>query len=952
MAKNKNVDIWENVKTTGGGKAKPSSLTSSNSTKTNSKKKTTRVKGSPKQNEIKNPLTIIETTKESDANISTAVSAALSKAINEDYEVEKLNQILDVVIDQVEDPNLSSENFERKNFNAVPLFLVITSIILAVILIPLVALMGFGLLSISEGADVGRMLGYRLDETEFSIKDSSTGKYLTGPDAAKNSKGLSNIEDKGFYFTTVDNNLLLNHDNSSGISYSLVNDNGNIKWVNESEVTSGIYLSQNKNNDEKYLIGFENSTNFLSIKNNSELGLENKPNYFTFSANVELISKPGQLKEDYNYLYGQNLTFGISGNSFSMFSTKTNKYVNSYKKINYSSLPFISLDNYEYYDSLTLSNSGDYNFFINPDSLNINESFSIGSYQTTQFDWSRVDDSLQKQSTKTQYPLLKPYKDSVVLQQYEKAYDQGIGINISETPNVYSETQVSFLPNQHDMHKKAIYFNNSDSYLSTVGGLHLQKIESPEEYDQLDYFSLDFGNIKNPDNFAVSTSKITNDAATIKFEGSNYSNSKALTFSLLGYSSFDLMHINKEIKDIFDDTTLTFSQKISKLKDLNIFERNNDSYYKGVPKSTIKKGEYILKDLKFDTWYMGVVTFFKDENGENGKNASVVPLIFKTADENNITEGWPNADISLPLPEVGDPTTTGSKPATLKEIRNTLPEINSKSVNISDSDVSIDVAKENMIASASNSLELSINLKNGEIDNSNASGVVLGIKMSLYTDEDKTSLVSEQEYSSTDVVEGLKDGDYTFLFEGLSPSQAYYVELSYSDIESNWYSSPTMSSFTTERVAPSFGGKPEVINAGSDYINVIFDANKIEQTIDTDQLKISIIKTNTNEEVVSKGWESIDNDGYWVSKTEGISSFPDYEDVEIYYNETFLDPDGRKAIQVNGLPNDSKYKLVLTSHMQIGYSGEEWKGSPAWTSSVNYLDGTNQANIEFFSINI
>ncbi|MFV0493444.1 hypothetical protein [Mycobacterium sp.] len=140
------------------------------------------------EEKYKNPLTQIEKSPQSEANISTAVSAALSKAIHEEYDVDKLEQILDVVIDQVDDADLANEHFERNNFGLVALLLGIIGVIAMIIIVPIVILFGKAIEFIDGQEQLTEANGFVADDTEFLIYENGEGVYLTSPNDEGDSK--------------------------------------------------------------------------------------------------------------------------------------------------------------------------------------------------------------------------------------------------------------------------------------------------------------------------------------------------------------------------------------------------------------------------------------------------------------------------------------------------------------------------------------------------------------------------------------------------------------------------------------------------------------------------------------------------------------------------------------------------------------------------------------------
>ncbi len=944
----KTVDIWADLKS-GGTSTNPSEdfpVVKKKGSKSTSEVAAKATKQSKEKAE-KNPLTHAEGTPANDINISTAVSAALSKALDEDMEVEKLGMILDTVIDQVDDADLASESFEKKSFGMVALFLVIVSIISAIILIPLVIVMGYGILTIDSSTSALELIGYQTDEnvavsdaTHFSIKSEETGKYVSMPMSEGEVVSLSSTEDQGFYFhVTADGALQIAYDDSlmkvSSDILTISNVDGSIVWANSADVSDiGVSLVRESEDSNNFALTVDNSTQFIGTKKVAEgeyeLALENKAEYFSLEADVEMITTLGQYKEDYNTLYGDTaLTFGIRGNALSLYSNETHKYVNSYEQIDYSEMPFIKIGSNEYADSLTTSNRIEYNFFINPVGTAIegapdSSKLSMGAYQTTPIEWSKIDSSLTSTS-KTKFPLLTYSGDKVVLQQYTDAYD----INNGDTPTAYAETEIGFMPNPHDLHQKAIYFVNADKYMTTEGGyVGLEEISSNEEPE---YFTIKHGESRNPELFSmeVPVDDITETTATVKATSNDFSNISSVEMYLFGYQ--DEESLNAHISDVFND-----SDDIK--QDLKRVLKNDMTHFKHEEFANKSNTlEYKVKNLEFSTRYVGTISFYR--NGKDGTPPYIttLPITFQTVDESgNANSGA----IEIPLPEIGDPTITSDTPAVVGTVYNSSDLENENSVNINDDNQSqYDITEANMVKDASSSIDVTVNLENGEIDNGE-SGVVTGLRVTL-TDTAGTQ-VAVSEITSEDLVEGLDDGNYTFLFSNLESSTDYNVAVSICDIEGNWYSDTTTYGaavpVTTGRPIPQYTGPDPKVDKTSTRTTItgleVDGFKNFDQTVagTGDYIYLEFKSTDLSTPITTIAWTVSD---FIDAYADGETLTTQTGEIRVYLEE---DVNGNPRISIDGL--DSRYEYSVTLYAWMGDLSDtaynDWSSdSPLWAEPTN-----------------
>ncbi len=824
---------------------------------------------------VKNPLHVIEGKDQLDTNVSTAVSAALSKAIQEDYELSQLSEILDVVIDEVDDPDLSNESLRRRNFGVVPIFLIIGSIVLAIILIPLVLMLGYSINKVSNFDRAREMMGFKTDvdgePTQFAIRDVETGKYLQPP---VNEFGELTINQPITFTedTPVDNMLLQDmyfhqeenkygetfqisfteggtfkeEDEKASSTYSIINNDGDIQWMNSSEAQSGIYLIRKLSGEQEFSIGFENTNKFAKLSDEGELVLSSNPSYFRLIADVEPISLSSEYIEDYTYLnegterYIPGLENGVIGNPLALYSNKSKKYLSAYKEVGYNEIPLVEISDFEYHNTneeefFTLSNTPQYDFFINPvdeaynTSEGIVESYiSIGSFQTTAFDWSIIpledpDDAtsrefLSERSIKTQYPIMTANGGEVYFKQYDAAYQTNDympdGTIIKQPQQVYDDTKIQLLPDPTNLNKKAIYFVEAEAFLSTEDGIHLQEIDSPNDYEELDFFTFIHSKKRNPEGLRSVVDALTTTSGMFTLYADNYANLDGFELKLNGYEANHMFELKQTIGTILD-SSMSIENKKDWIKYALSF--TTDTYYKSM--GTRNSSEPVqLNGLEFNTWYLGYVNVFRDDAKKVGKHTTSLPIIFKTADGAGNIKNWGDGTpITLDLPSGGNPTDPGTADnvATIEPIiYNTSSYENTGSINYMPGGESstMDIKADEMRELASNALDLTVELTNGEIS-SDESGIVTGIRMSLFEYNPATGdydlYAGEQEVTTDDKLEGLKDGEYTFLFKGLKPETSYMPFVEVRDLEDEWFSAwyptdkPTQPEVKTERAIPS-----------------------------------------------------------------------------------------------------------------------------------------------------
>ncbi len=891
------------------------------------------------QRSIKNPLSVVEGKSEVVTDVSTAVSAALSKAIQDDYEIERLAEILDVVIDEVDDPDLSNESLRRKNFGIIPLFLLIGSIVLGIILLPLVLLLGYSINKVGDLTQARDIMGYKTDaegpgqETHFSIKHVDSGKYLTPPvdetgsiiyNAPLTLTTTSPFDTDGdfindLYFhvpASAQDEIQINYE-----SYSIVNDGGDVKWMESFEAQSGIYLVKDTSKQE-FSIGFENTNKFLAYDKKSDaLELSNNPDYFKFEADVSFIEDADSYLSDYTFLnsgsggYVSNLDLGINGNPLSLYSTKSHKHLSAYEFVDYKDLPFINISNYQYEDALTLTNEMNYDFFLNPVVTGSTSKLSLGSFQTTKFNWTQIPFGNSsgayemEPSAKTQFPLLTSDGDDVYFKQYTNSYQlgekMGDGTTINEPVTEYPDTIIYLLPDPTNLKNKAIYFVEADAFLSTEGGIHLQQITSPAQISTLDFFQFDYSQNRNPEFVHSTVDSLTEDSGNFTLYSNNYSNLKGWELFLNGYSNEAIYNLKKELADIWTDSSLTIEEQQDAIVDAINGAQTTSKHAKSATGKNTEAFE--LTNLNYNTWYVGVANVYRDQHKNVGPHFTSIPVIFKTADMNGNVVNWGDGDvIEISEPSVGDPTENGtsSTPAVVTELIETTWIENPSSINnVSNGESDTDLLADDMRSMASTSLEVTTTLTNGKITNAK-SGVVTGIRITLL-DEDEDE-VEQQEFTTEDIVWGLEDGDYTFLFKDLEPSKSYSATIEVQDIAGDWYVPQQTSDNSTEQEALELTTERLLPNEITSKVNTTYNSRgEANETAIPDLINIEAADTINFK---------------FTSKTDGTRFETGFKPISSY--ESGVQAGGKLTIKLKELVVAGGYSLSIGGSPSI--VGEEY----------------------------
>ncbi len=976
---------------------------------------------------LRNPLTKVEGSSEVGADISVAVSAALSKAIHENYEIDKLNQILDVVIDGVEDPDLANDSLRRKNFGLIPLFLVIASFIAAIIIIPVIMLIGFSINTVSDGSSAKSILGYdvyhdgdedpKYSATHFYLQEVESGKYLSAPVNGSGDSLSDAFTPSGTKLTLTDNFYEANNDfyfyegidgfqilwtnfESGDTRRAGIQSNKNedtVVFTDNRYLQSGSYLIPHRGHEGEFAIGFDNTSSYLGFEDD-EAVLTNDPTFFNIVADVDYLTSTQDLYNSYMSLYGNEnlpsgLDFGAAGNVFSLFSLDSKKYINSYKEIDEDEAPFIEVDSNEYRDSLYLSKTSDTNFFVtlNEDPTN---DIAFGSYQTTAFDWSKInfggDDTVEPEGDaraseessmpkQTQYPLISVNKSGdVFLQQYTDAYTNTLNENGAAANSTisYDETAVQLLQNPSDLHQFAIYFPYANAFLSTEDnkvGLKENKYATgkPETYDEfqeLEYFNIEFASTKNPEYARTFVNGIKSQTAKLSVDTyKNELNMMGYTIDLFGVYYEDVYELATiTIPAIWADGRYTASEKWDQtLYAIGHTEHASDTYYNKVA----KKGadDYLtMKGLEPDYWYFGYTTIYRNNNKDVGNHETSTPIAFKTAGTTDPINWDDGTDVDIETPEAGNPTDDAEidTPAIVTAAFETTAVSNADSVNVaSATDDTNDIVADEMGDVVGTTIDVTVGMENGEIDKG-TSGVVTGIKATLY-EEDGTSEVHSIEETTTSKIDGLESGQYTFRFEGLDEQTNYKLGIEVRDIEDEWFTpliddgsgklvEAPLVDVDTERNIPKFtaGSINEEIQLTGEgnVVDLSYeDVSVFGSILDTDSINFVFEYEGMRSET---GWQKISKystrDGVEVPGTSIIIKFQDYSLIDGYHLKfTGLDNIDYqiKAYLYVGDPSDDLFE-------DIGPDGENlWENATLWTEDVNGMSGDYNKTVKYLTAN-
>ncbi len=965
---------------------------------------------------LKNPLTKVEGSNSTDGpDISVAVSAALSKAIHENYEIDKLGQILDVVIDSVEDPDLSNDSLRRKNFGLVPLFLVIASIVAAIIIIPVVMLLGLSIEKISSSTRASTYVGYEtvnasmdstVDGTKFSLKlANSDSKYITVVEDADTITGYSlslvdtSTEDddwaNNFYFyqSTLNSEFQISWQDFEGGSLtqlSLAVDGNEVKMLDYRDVENSIYLLPHRGNEGEYAIGFDNSSKYLAFDKDGSAYLSKNATYFNLVADVTPIVTVADFYEEYSTAYSNDLPsgleFGVAGNVFSLYSLDSGKYLNSYRELTEEEVnnPFFSVEANRFQEEgiLEWSKNDDSNFFITRDRTSI-DPVTIASYQTTAFDWSKItfgaseggddgDETTEPKlpSIETQYPLLTPVGNDLTLIQRESAYwstvdSEGAYIGSLED---YPDAYIELIQNPSNLHEFALYFQSAGGYLSSENNeVSIKTFDfnnAPEDYSdyqELEYFRIEFSENKNPEYIRSSVSGITDSVAKLSVDTfKNSGNNLGFKANLVGideqsaweFKTTDLPEIFNNIRP--GDTTADVVKDIKRQID-----SYGADYITEKLSLTGKNTTMQLNRLNPDYWYFGYVTLVRNEKKGVGNHQSSSPLFFKTAGSSDPVNWDDGGSVDIELPDAGNPTDSDKdEPTIISGLYESTGISNADSVNVSnEADTIHDIPQEELKNSTGTSIDVTLNLENGAISGGN-SGVTTGIRVTLLDDKDNE--VGAKEETTTDVVAGLESGDYTFRFDGLKPESEYTTKVEVRDIEDEWFTplvgedldemEPT--TVDTERVIPTYTGgafnEKIQVSGENKSVSLIYEDSTVFRNVDINDSVMFKLTAEGRE--YNTGWQTISKyeSGVSVPSTGITISFQYYSLADAYH------------LDFTGLDN---VDYQVKAYYYVGKGSDDlfededllgrnvWESSTIWTEDVNGLSASNVKTVDFMNGN-
>ncbi len=830
---------------------------------------------------------------------------------------------------------------------------IISSLLLALVLIPVAIVLGAAALVIDDTPSSRELLGYRVDETEFSVKDVNSGEYLQSPTQDGEQLIFSTNEEQTFQFSQEEyashnwqpanyNDFWLKTDkifNSEKMFLTL--ENNKPIWTNVEE-DSSIHLDKNPNERNQFAITFSNKGAYVGYDSKTHKAtLSGKPNWFTFEAKVEPIKTFDEYQDDYKDInssfdwYLNDPKAGVQGNPLSIQSATTGKWINSYKTVEHSDIPLFFIEDDEYESSLRMGNKSDTNLFIE----NVNDEMEIGSYQTLPFKYFAQDDN-QKY-----YPVMVASNDGTVKLKLN-AYSVNMADELGQAI-IPEGSKIWLLPNPNNLREKAIYFVDQGAFLDTRGGYFtLQKITDPSEIYNLDYFNFYHSPRRNPERTYISNPIIRGNEVKIKVNSDFWEQVDGYELYTFEYDS---------LAEAYNDP-------------LNYIGRHN------FKTDATKRYEVIKTNgLKYSTPYQGILATYRNDDSGVGKHVTFrrIPP-FETGD-NGGGDGWPgfpiidwpnwpggggNIDwpninwppswppswppgidwppiISKPI-DPGDPTDNGgSGTAATAKIWDSTDE---EGPNNGKSDIAIN----DMLTSADDSIEVSVELNQGTED-----GVtdMLGVKLEEV--DDKGDVIkggySKEKIVSTTPVNGKT---YTTIFDGLTAETNYKATVLFYDSNVSFeqeQSSPLKLDYgetqmwaTTERVAPL------VTNSGYDWDATgsgIQISGNIDNLRDTDEINVTILdkgSTGTEHNIITTGWIKTSD---WESTT--VKDWTLFKNGD-YYQATYTRP---RTI--------NHYDVHMWVRMDTTKDFQGWDldsegnkhDSPAFDDTYEYVTGGNRFGI-------
>lgn len=408
---------------------------------------------------------------------------------------------------------------------------VLSSILIACVLIPLIVIMASVGLVIDSVFTSAEILGIQIEETEFAIKHKESGGYLQNPSMEGEQLYLS--EDIIDTFVLSDNNDNVNTDktdkkkkqdkdgeiyiqsekyfNGEYMTISLDKKNHKPVW-SDSEHSSPLYFKLKNNESNEFAISFGDYPYYLGLDDGSnKIEITYEPDWFVIEAKTEPITTGKQYLSNYedinkhSDLYVENLELNEEGNPIGLYSIKNEKWLNTYQPIGEDSFYKVNFKNEEYYtpfvdvnegmfdEAIRFEDSSDTNMYIKVDS---DANMSFASYQTLpiskSLDWMRtipedlfienpnysnVEEKgiLNGENWKTEYPVLSfdSEKNEFKLKQH--------------LSNEEVNSSIFWLvPNPNNLTQYAIYFPNLGGFLS----IYEDKLNLVTEYETVDEFGI------------------------------------------------------------------------------------------------------------------------------------------------------------------------------------------------------------------------------------------------------------------------------------------------------------------------------------------------------------------------------------------------------------------------------------------------------------------------------
>ncbi len=552
---------------------------------------------------MKNKKNIWQTNSDNDKKAKSKGALSLPEKKIEKKRKEKLNN------NEIKQKTIYKSPFkktkERKIHNLIILAIVV--VFISLIILPILILSGMSLKSVNNTDDVDDSIGYIKNKTIFGIEHIASEKYIQIPQYENQTLFLSkkiNLSNK--FVTNGDNEKSTDYSGTfwiqstkafSNSSYMIIENLDNKPVWTSTNKERGVFLEKNPNNNEEFSISFKKNGLYLKKDENSNsLKLSYIPDYFKFIAKPEPIKSTSDYIEKYSESHGgEKITLGAEGNPFAIQSDNSGLWLNSYKDVDLNKIPFNTIDDKEYDNSLTLSNNKETNFFMPKSTLKNpkQQTIEIGAYQTLPAPFELKNEKFKKMF----YPLIEssaskdvkleqyPYSNLLNSLLYEVNYNyknnNSSNVKTTESESLISKLkqqrslcQVWLIPKPSNFKKMAIYFPKVQSYLDTRNGnLKLTKmlktdIGDTEELMGIDYFNIIHSKKRNPESFMFLPTSETHWGNKLKTQfdiqtNVGYENVEGYDFRSYGFNPSDF---NKKIFNYSDFNKLTKSEVHKKIK--------------------------------------------------------------------------------------------------------------------------------------------------------------------------------------------------------------------------------------------------------------------------------------------------------------------------------------------------------------------------------------------------